>query len=50
VGRTVLAALILLVAVWILLKVVIGIVAALFVPIVVIGAIVAIIWAYRILF
>jgi hypothetical protein len=50
IGRTVLAGLILLVAGWILLKVVIGIVAALFVPVVVIGAIVAIIWAYRVLF
>jgi hypothetical protein len=50
IGRTVLAGLILLVAGWILLKVVIGIVAALFVPVVVIGAIVAIVWAYRVLF
>ncbi len=49
-GRTVLAGLILLVAVWILLKIVIGIVAALFVPIVVIVAIAAVVWAYRVLF
>jgi hypothetical protein len=49
-GRTVLAALILLVAVWILLKIVIGIVAALFIPIVAIAAIVAVVWAYRVLF
>jgi hypothetical protein len=49
-GRTVLAALVLLVAGWILLKIVIGIVAALFIPIVAIAVIVAIIWAYRVLF
>ena len=50
IGRTVIAALILIVAVWVLLKVVIGIVAALFFPIVAILAIVALIWAYRVLF
>jgi hypothetical protein len=50
VGRTVLAGLILLVAAWILLKIVIGIVAALFFPIIAIVAIIAIIWAYRVLF
>ena len=49
-GRTALAALILVVAAWILLKIVIGIVAALFVPIVAILAIVAVVWAYRVLF
>jgi hypothetical protein len=49
-GRTVLAGLIMLVAVWILLKIVIGIVAALFIPIVAIAAIVAVVWAYRVLF
>ena len=49
-GRTALAALVLLVGAWILLKVVIGIIAALFFPIVAIMAIVAIIWAYRVLF
>jgi hypothetical protein len=49
-GRTALAALILLVGVWILLKIVIGIVAALFFPIIAIVAIIAIIWAYRVLF
>ena len=38
------------VAVWILLKIVIGIVAALFVPIVAIAAIAALVWAYRVLF
>jgi uncharacterized membrane protein len=48
--RTALAALILVVAAWILLKVVIGIVAALFIPIVAILAVVAVIWAYRVLF
>jgi len=50
IGRTVIAALILLVGAWILLKIVIGIVAGLFFPIVAILAIVAIIWAYRVLF
>jgi len=50
IGRTVLAALIVLVAGWILLKIVIGIVAALFFPIVAIVAVVALIWAYRVLF
>jgi uncharacterized membrane protein len=49
-GRTALAALIVVVAAWILLKVVIGIVAALFIPIVAILAVVALIWAYRVLF
>jgi hypothetical protein len=49
-GRTALAALIIVVAAWILLKVVIGIVAALFIPIVAILAVVAVIWAYRVLF
>ena len=48
-GRTALAALVLLVGAWILLKVVIGIIAALFFPIVAIVAIVAIIWAVRVL-
>ena len=49
-GRTALAALVLLVGAWILLKVVIGIIAALFFPIVAIVAVVALIWAYRVLF
>ena len=49
-GRTVLAALILVVAAWILLKIVIGIVAALFFPIIAIVAIIAVVWAYRVLF
>ena len=49
-GRTVLAALVLLVAGWILLKIAVGIVSALFIPIVVIGVIIAAVWAYRVLF
>ncbi len=49
-GRTMLAALILVVAAWILLKIVIGIVAALFFPIIAIIAIIAVVWAYRVLF
>ena len=49
-GRTAIAALILVLAVWILVKVVVGIVAVLFVPIVLVLAVVGIIWAYRVLF
>jgi hypothetical protein len=49
-GRTVLAALVLLVAGWILLKIVVGIIAALFIPIVVVIVVVAVVWAYRVLF
>jgi hypothetical protein len=49
-GRTAIAALVLVVAAWIVLKVVIGIIAALFFPILAIVAIVAIVWAYRVLF
>jgi hypothetical protein len=49
-GRTAIAALILVLAVWILLKVVVGIVSALFVPILLVLAVVGIVWAYRVLF
>ncbi len=49
-GRTALAALILLVAAYVLLKVVIGIVLAIALPVVAILAVVALIWAYRTLF
>jgi hypothetical protein len=49
-GRTAIAALILVLAVWILLKVVIGIISALFVPILLVIAVVGIVWAYRVLF
>jgi hypothetical protein len=49
-GKHVLAALVLLLAAWIVIKLVIGIVAALFVPLLVIGAIIAIVWAWRVLF
>ena len=48
-GKHVLAGLLLLIAGLILLKVVIGIIAALFFPIVAIIAIIAIIWAVRVL-
>jgi len=48
-GKHVLAGLLLLIAGLILLKVVIGIIAALFFPILAIVAIVAIIWAVRVL-
>jgi hypothetical protein len=49
-GRTALAALILLVALYVLLKIVIGIVLAIALPVVVILALVALVWAYRVLF
>jgi hypothetical protein len=49
-GRTVIAALVLLVAGWIVLSAVIHIVAGLFFPILAILAIVGVIWAYRVLF
>ena len=49
-GRTVLAALVVLVAGWIVLKIVVGIIAALFIPIIVVIAIMALVWAYRVLF
>jgi hypothetical protein len=48
-GKHVLAGLLLLIAGLILLKVVIGVIAALFFPILAIVAIVAIIWAVRVL-
>ncbi len=49
-GKHVLAVLVLLVAAWIVVKLIVGIVAVLFVPILVIVAIVAMIWAWRVLF
>jgi hypothetical protein len=49
-GRMALAGLILLLAAWVLLKIAIGIVAALFFPIIAIAAVIAIVWAYRVLF
>lgn len=49
-GKHVLALLVLLLAAWIIIKLVIGIVAALFVPLLVIGALVAFVWAWRVLF
>ena len=49
-GRTAIAALILVLAVWVLLKIAVGIIAALFVPIVVVLGVLAIVWAYRVLF
>jgi hypothetical protein len=49
-GKHVLAVLVLLVAAWIVIKVVVGIVTVLFVPILVIAAVVALIWAWRVLF
>lgn len=49
-GKTVLAVLVLLIAAWIVIKLVIGIVAALFVPLLVIAAVIALVWAWRVLF
>jgi H+/Cl- antiporter ClcA len=49
-GKHILAVLVLLLAAWVVIKLVIGIVAALFVPLLVIGAIIAFIWAWRVLF
>jgi len=49
-GKHVLAGLVLLIAAWVVIKLVIGIVTALFVPILLIVAVVAIIWAVRVLF
>ena len=49
-GKHILAGLVLLIALWIVVKLVIGIVVALFVPILAIVAIVAVIWAMRVLF
>jgi hypothetical protein len=49
-GKHVLAVLVLLIAAWIVIKLVVGIVAALFVPLLVIAAIVAFVWAWRVLF
>lgn len=49
-GKHVLALLVLLLAAWIIIKLVIGIVAALFVPLLVIGAVIAFVWAWRVLF
>jgi hypothetical protein len=49
IGRTLLAGLIVLIAAWVLLKIVIGIAVAIAGPIVLILAVVALIWALRVL-
>jgi nitrate/nitrite transporter NarK len=49
-GKHVLAGIVILIAAWIVISLVIHIVAILFVPILLIAAVVAIIWAYRVLF
>ncbi len=49
-GRMVVAVLILAVAAWVLLHIVIGIVTFLAIPVIVVAAIVAIVWAVRVLF
>ena len=50
IGRMALAGLILVVAVYVLLKIVIGIVLAVALPVAAILAVVALVWAYRVLF
>jgi hypothetical protein len=50
VGKTVLAGLILLLAAYVILKVVVGIALAIAGPVLLIVAVVALIWAYRVLF
>jgi preprotein translocase subunit SecF len=50
IGKTVIAGLILLLVAVFLVKIVIGIALALFVPVIVILAVIALIWAYRVLF
>ena len=50
IGRMALAAVILLVAVYVLLKIVIGIVLAVALPVAALLAVVGLIWAYRVLF
>jgi hypothetical protein len=49
-GKHVLAAIVLLIAAWIIIKVLIHVVAFLFWPVLAIAAIVALIWAVRVLF
>ena len=50
VGKTVLAGLILLLAAYVILKIVVGIALAIAGPVLLILAVVALIWAYRVLF
>jgi hypothetical protein len=50
IGRTVIAGLIMLLALYVVLKIVIGIALAIAGPLVLILAVVALIWAYRVLF
>lgn len=49
-GKTALAVLIMLIAAWVVIKLVVGIVTALFVPLLIIAAVVAFVWAWRVLF
>jgi hypothetical protein len=49
-GRTVVAGLILLIAAYVLLKIVIGVVLAIALPVVLILAVVGLVWAWRVLF
>jgi hypothetical protein len=49
-AKTVLAVLVLLIAAWIVIKLVVGIVTALFVPLLIVAAVIALVWAWRVLF
>lgn len=49
IGRKALAAVVLLAALWVILKIVIGIVAGIAWIVVIVGAIIAVIWAYGVL-
>jgi hypothetical protein len=49
-GKQILAAIVLVIAAWIVIKVVLGIVGFLFIPILAIAAVLALIWAIRVLF
>jgi hypothetical protein len=49
-GKQILAAIVLVIAAWIVIKVVLGIVSFLFIPILAIAAVLALIWAIRVLF
>jgi UPF0716 family protein affecting phage T7 exclusion len=49
-GRTVIAGLVLLVAAWVLIKLIVGFVSAIFGTLILVAAVVAIVWAVRVLF
>lgn len=49
-AKTALAVLVLVIAAWIVIKLVVGIVTALFVPLLIVAAVIALVWAWRVLF